>query len=71
MDSPKRIITKSLPSKAALVTYVIGLLTRFAVDRTLQLTIIIAPETYEVSFVTTATTGFSPRSGKIQPTLVA
>jgi hypothetical protein len=71
MESTEKLITRSFRSKEALVTFVNVLLTRFAADRTLQLTMIIQPGKFEVSYVTIVTTGFYPQSENPSPTLVA
>lgn len=71
MESQEKIITRSFKTKEALVIFVSVLLKRFAADKTLQLTMIIQPGRYEVSYVTIATTGFFPQSENPSPTLVA
>jgi len=71
MDSRKKIITKSFTTKQELAIFVFALLQKFAGNNTLQLTTIIQPGRYEVSYVTTAITASSPPSKKMPPTLVA
>ncbi len=60
MASRRRIITRSFKTKMELVTFVYALLSRYEGDNTLQLTTLIQPGRFEVSFAITAIIGSSP-----------
>ena len=70
MDSRERIITKSFKSKEECVTFVNEILSKLDLGDTLQLTMIIQPERYEVSYVSTATTTYSGLSSEMMSELL-
>ena len=64
MASQNKTITRSWKNKEGLAMFVNALLTRYDEDNTLQLTIVMRPERYEVSFVIPATDDYSLSSEK-------
>jgi hypothetical protein len=65
MDYPEKITTKYFENKMELVLFVSDLLRQYDGSKTLQLTMIIAPGAYEVSYVTPATIDSSAISLKM------